>query len=37
MEIRETLDRYGFDGENTPIVTGSALFALEVCAKLFNV
>ena len=30
MEIRETLDRYGFDGDNTPVVVGSALCALEV-------
>lgn len=29
MEIRELLDTFGFDGENTPIVAGSALAALE--------
>jgi elongation factor Tu len=29
MEIRELLTQYGFDGENTPIVMGSALAALE--------
>ena len=29
MEIRELLSQYGFDGENTPIVKGSALLALE--------
>lgn len=29
MEIRELLGQYGFDGENTPIVMGSALAALE--------
>jgi len=29
MEIRELLAQYGFDGENTPIVMGSALAALE--------
>jgi elongation factor Tu len=29
MEIRELLGEYGFDGENTPIIPGSALCALE--------
>ena len=29
MEIRELLSSYGFDGDNTPIVRGSALKALE--------
>ena len=29
MEIRELLSQYGFDGDNTPIVKGSALLALE--------
>ncbi len=29
MEIRELLDKYEFDGENTPIIKGSALKALE--------
>lgn len=29
MEIRELLTQYGFDGENTPIIMGSALAALE--------
>ncbi len=29
MEIRELLTEYGFDGDNTPIVRGSALKALE--------
>mmetsp|Transcript_4333 Transcript_4333/g.6371 ORF Transcript_4333/g.6371 Transcript_4333/m.6371 type:complete len:460 (-) Transcript_4333:43-1422(-) len=28
-EVRELLDEYGFDGENTPIIRGSALKALE--------
>ena len=28
MEMRELLNTYGFDGENTPIVLGSALCAL---------
>lgn len=29
MEIRELLKKYGFDGDNTPIIKGSALKALE--------
>lgn len=29
MEMRELLEQYGFDAENTPIVMGSALCALE--------
>lgn len=29
MEMRELLSTYGFDGDNTPIVLGSALCALE--------
>jgi elongation factor Tu len=29
MEIRDLLSKYGFDGENTPIIRGSALKALE--------
>ncbi|OZJ03227.1 Elongation factor Tu, mitochondrial [Bifiguratus adelaidae] len=29
MEMRDLLTQYGFDGENTPIVQGSALAALE--------
>ena len=29
MEIRELLNKYGFDGDNTPIIRGSALKALE--------
>lgn len=29
MEIRDLLSTYNFDGENTPIVMGSALAALE--------
>lgn len=29
MEMRDLLGEYGFDGENTPIVKGSALAALE--------
>ena len=30
LEIREALSEFGFDGENTPIITGSALCAMEV-------
>jgi len=29
MEIRDLLTKYGFDGDNTPIIRGSALKALE--------
>jgi len=29
MEVRELLDKYDFPGDDTPIVTGSALMALE--------
>ena len=29
MEIRELLDMYGFDGDNTPVILGSAFQALE--------
>lgn len=29
LEIRDTLKHYGFDGDNTPVVSGSALYALE--------
>ncbi len=29
MEVRELLDEYEFDGDNTPVVVGSALKALE--------
>ena len=29
MEVRELLDEYGFDGDNCPIIRGSALKALE--------
>ena len=29
MKVRELLDFYEFDGENIPIVQGSALAALE--------
>ena len=33
MEVRDLLTEYGFDGENTPIIRGSALKALEGDAK----
>lgn len=33
IEIRELLNKYGFDGENTPIIRGSALKALEQDSK----
>ncbi len=29
MEVRELLNKYGYDGDNTPIVRGSALKAME--------
>ncbi|KAG1433998.1 hypothetical protein G6F46_015733 [Rhizopus delemar] len=29
MEMRDLLSEYGYDGENTPIIKGSALAALE--------
>ncbi len=29
MEVRELLNEYDFPGDDTPIVTGSALMALE--------
>ena len=33
MEIRELLTEYGYDGDNTPIIRGSALKALEGAAE----
>lgn len=30
MEIRELLSSYGYDGDETPVITGSALYAIEV-------
>ena len=33
MEIRETLDKYEFPGDDTPIIKGSALVALECTSK----
>ena len=31
MEMRHLLSEYGYDGENTPIIKGSVLGALEGC------
>ena len=36
MEVRELLTEYGFDGDNTPIIRGSALKALEGDANYEN-
>ena len=33
MELRDLLTEYGFDGENTPIIFGSAVKALEAATK----
>ena len=33
MEVRELLSSYGFDGDNTPVIRGSSLKALEGDAK----
>ena len=33
MEIRELLNQYNFDGDNTPIIRGSALQAIEAAQK----
>ncbi len=33
MELRDLLTEYGFDGENTPIICGSAVKALEAATK----
>ena len=33
MELRELLSKYGFDGDNTPIIQGSALKGLEGTAE----
>jgi len=30
MEVRELLQEYGYNGDETPVITGSALCALEV-------
>ena len=30
LEMREILTEYGFDGDNTPVIIGSARYALEV-------
>ena len=33
MDVRELLSKYGYDGENTPVIRGSALKALDVDPK----
>jgi len=35
VEMREILEYYKFDADNTPIITGSALCALEVCIEVY--
>ena len=34
MEVRELLSEYGFDGDNAPVIRGSALKALEWRSKV---
>ena len=36
MEVREILNEYGFEGDDTPIIRGSALKALEGDPKLYE-
>ena len=36
VEMREVLEYYKYDPDNTPIIVGSALCALEVRATIFN-
>ena len=36
LETREALSEFGYDGENTPVVPGSALCAMEVSIKHFT-
>ena len=36
MEVRDLLNEYGFDGDNTPVIKGSALKALEGEEKYVN-
>lgn len=36
MEIREMLSDYGFDGDNCPVIKGSALVALEARLSSFH-
>ncbi|XP_053538241.1 elongation factor Tu-like [Ictalurus punctatus] len=33
LEIQELLSKFGYDGDNTPVICGSALCALEVLTK----
>ena len=37
MEVRELLTEYGYDGDNTPIIRGSALKALEAIEDVFTI
>ena len=34
MEVRELLQEYGYNADDTPVICGSALYALEVCYVL---
>ena len=34
LDTRDVLTEYGFDGDNTPIIPGSALCAMEVCCDM---
>ena len=36
MEVRELLNEYGFDGDETPVIRGSALKALEGDPNMLN-
>ena len=36
VEMREVLEYYKYDANSTPIITGSALCALEVCVCVVN-
>ena len=36
LDTREALNEFGFDGDNTPIISGSALCALEVGNPWFS-
>lgn len=35
LDTREALNEFGFDGDNTPIISGSALCAMEVSPLIF--
>lgn len=36
VEMREVLEHFKYDADNTPIITGSALCALEVEKSLYT-